>query len=129
MLKIEAMPTKKVTIRKWYRLFFALLPIVSFIHTLMPFILKGFINRKLANADNLAGKVGAIRISFFRRLIRVSDVYIDKTDEVTGTTNDFFAVKELEIRFDWDTLWRGVLKCTMEVTAPEFHFIKPHKSA
>jgi Domain of Unknown Function (DUF748) len=103
--------TKYSVERKWFRLFYIFLPVVSAINTLLPFILKRMANKKLAAIEGFEGSINSISISF--SAITIHDFLLDRKDIESALQHPFISAKKLNITFDRDELWKGIFTCDL----------------
>src|SRR5689334_12552361 len=86
----------------WSRMGFVLLILVlvgTIGRALLPWGLRGYVNRTLDRTELYKGKIGALHVHLWRGAYSIDDVRIDKT---TGNLPvPFFAAKRVDFAMEW----------------------------
>ena len=108
--------------RVWFRWVYILLPVISAFNVLFPFILRGYINKKLATLKKLYGHADKVTIGL--KTITVYNFILDRRDTETGGRNKFLSAKKVVITFNRKQLWQGVAVADVKVIKPIYTYIR-----
>lgn len=108
--------------RVWFRWIYILLPVISAFNVLFPFILRGYINKKLATLKKLYGHADKVTIGL--KTITVYNFILDRRDTETGGRNKFLSAKKVVITFNRKQLWQGVAVADVKVIKPIYTYIR-----
>ncbi|UPT68483.1 MAG: DUF748 domain-containing protein [Sphingobacteriales bacterium JAD_PAG50586_3] len=107
--------------KKWFRLVCVLLPVISIVNTLFPFILRRFANKKLRTLKGHYSEVKKIKIG--AKKILIEGFLLDKLDKESGGRNKFLSAETVVITFNFKELWGGIFIADVFLERPVFTHI------
>ncbi|MDB5283166.1 MAG: hypothetical protein JWO06_2241, partial [Bacteroidota bacterium] len=113
---------KKHSAKKWFRLLFLLLPVISFLNFLLPWVAKYVANWYMAKMKGYKGKIDQVKIGMGSIILRGFE--LDKMNRVNGERPLFISAELIEIHFDLKSLWQGAIICEAAIEAPSVRFVR-----
>ncbi len=87
----------------------------------LPYVLKSYVNDKLAHLNDYKGTVGDITVHLWRGAYRIHDVNIY---EISGKIQEpFFEANYLDMSIEWMQLFHGVVVAKVFMLEPKIHFV------
>jgi hypothetical protein len=114
----------KIMSRKYLRLLYYLLPLVSVVSFIFPFAVKWMTNKLLCSFKNYYGHARSVRISMFPVSCTIREFHFDKVNPLTQDQPLFFYADRLEIKFERAALRESMLICDIVAQGPDFTFVK-----
>jgi hypothetical protein len=107
---------------RWVVLFFVLLIAVGGVaRAIMPWALRGYVNRTLDRNPLYAGRIGTVRMHLWRGAYSIQDIRISKTSG--NVPVPFFVAKQVEFALEWKGVWHRKLVGRVLLDEPELNFV------
>ncbi|WP_010521502.1 DUF748 domain-containing protein [Aquimarina agarivorans] len=104
-----------------------ILIIIISLRIALPFILKSYVNKTLANIPNYYGQVADIDISLIRGAYVIKGLYLNKVDAKSQIP--FLDFKQTDISIQWKSLINGEIVSEIVMNEPSFTYVfEDHKS-
>jgi uncharacterized protein involved in outer membrane biogenesis len=88
----------------------------------LPYVVKDWVNRKLAAIEAYDGYVNDVDISLWRGAYRLDGVRLTKTG--TDQAEPFFDAERIEFSVEWQSLLRGHLVSEGVLVSPELNLVQ-----
>ena len=88
---------------------------------LLPYFVKNYVNKTLANIPGYYGQVADIDIALWRGAYVIEGLYLNKSDGVTQVP--FLNFEKTDISVQWDAIWDGRIVSEIEMTNPHVTYI------
>lgn len=118
------MNSKKITLTKTQlQLLCVLLPLLSLLSIVLPFLFKFIINRKLKRVKNYPGHIDSIVLSGLGKTLVVRGFYLDKADSEKKQTR-FISAETIILHIDRTALWKGFYCGQLQINKPLFSYLR-----
>jgi hypothetical protein len=88
----------------------------------LPYVVKDYVNGKLAALDAYDGRVGDIDIHLWRGAYSIDDIVIEKTG--ASRPVPFFKGDRVNFSVEWKSLWKGSIVSEVEFLSPELNLVQ-----
>lgn len=92
------------------------------IRLILPSVVLHYANKELAEMDGYYGHIEDIDISLFRGAYQINDIYLNKTDSVTGKQTPFFKADNIDLSLEWSSIFKGAIVGELVFDSPELIF-------
>lgn len=105
--------------RLWLPITIIVLLIVA--RLLLPYFVKNYVNKTLANIPGYYGQVEDIDIALWRGAYVIHGLYLNKLDGVTQVP--FLNFEKTDISIEWDAILDGKIVSEIEMTNPHINYV------
>ncbi len=117
----ETKKKRKVYKKKRYTLPIIILILLIAARIYLPFYVKDYINKVLADIPGYYGQVDDIGISLYRGAYQINGMYLNKVDAETQVP--FIKFPKTDISVQWAALFDGEIVAEIEMASPEVIYI------
>jgi len=117
-------------ITNWFRtasrttlyIVFGIIVILIVVRFALPYVVRDYVNRTLADIGDYRGHVRDVSLSLWRGAYQIHDVTIQK---MNGKVKEpFFDAPTVDLAMEWSEIFNGALVCKIELQRPEINFVR-----
>ena len=112
---------RKAYKKKRYLFTIIIILILIALRIALPFIVKNYVNKTLANIPGYYGQVSDIDISLIRGAYGIKGLYLDKVDAASQTP--FLDFKQTDISVEWKSLFKGKIVSEIIMDKPTVTYV------
>jgi len=117
----DALPKHR---HKTIRIALIVIAAIIIIRLILPYAVLHYANKTLENMPGYYGHINDVDLAIYRGAYKVFDMYLHKTDSVTGEQIPFFDAQLIDLSMEWKALFHGKVAGELELHHPAIMFTK-----
>lgn len=101
-----------------------ILALIIAVRIALPYFVLNYVNKKLTAMHGYYGHVQDIDLALYRGAYKIKNIYLHKTDSISGQETDFFEAQMIDLSVEWKALLDGKIVGELEFDQPRLRFTK-----